>query len=158
MLPRGFPGAAFSAWWERFTAGVPLRILVSGNLKNTTEVLKRMLFMRNKGSHTLTTKKRLAKSKVIFYAYNDIQLRYGEELDRRSDILEMKCNVPIDCELKGTYTTDFYCIKSDGSIMVRECVFLSKLSKPKTCSMLDASRNYWLSRGVQDWGIVLDGK
>ena len=23
MLPRGFPGAAFSAWWERFTAGVP---------------------------------------------------------------------------------------------------------------------------------------
>ena len=113
--------------------------------------------MRNKGSHTLTTKKRLAKSKVIFYAYNDIQLRYGEELDRRSDILEMKCNVPIDCELKGTYTTDFYCIKSDGSIMVRECVFLSKLSKPKTCSMLDASRNYWLSRGVQDWAIVLDG-
>jgi len=23
MLPVGFPGAAFSAWWERFTAGVP---------------------------------------------------------------------------------------------------------------------------------------
>ena len=47
------------------------------------------------------------------------------------------------------------CIKKSGETMVRECVEKSKLLKPLTCKILDSSRNYWLSKGVEDWGIVV---
>ena len=40
--------------------------------------------------------------------------------------------------------------------MVRECVFRDKLMKPLTIKMLDASRDYWLEQGVEDWGIVIN--
>jgi hypothetical protein len=40
--------------------------------------------------------------------------------------------------------------------MVRECVEKEKLLKPLTAKMLDISRIYWLSKGVVDWGIVLN--
>lgn len=29
--------------------------------------------------------------------------------------------------------------------------------KPSVIKLLDEVRNYWLSRGVDDWGIVIDG-
>ena len=38
---------------------------------------------------------------------------------------------------------------------VAECLDESKLLKPMTSKLLDISRNYWLSKGVIDWGIVL---
>lgn len=40
--------------------------------------------------------------------------------------------------------------------MIRECVERSKLTRPLTCKLLDASRNYWLSHGITDWGIVIE--
>ena len=46
--------------------------------------------------------------------------------------------------------------KTDGTLMVRECVYRDKLTKPLTCKMLDASREYWIGHGVTDWGIVID--
>ena len=49
--------------------------------------------MRNKKTHSLTFKKKLNKSKSIFRAYSDIQLKYGEELDSNDDIVEIKSNV-----------------------------------------------------------------
>ena len=113
--------------------------------------------MRNKNTHSITLKKKLNKCKSIFYAYNDLQYKYGSELDANKEILEIKCNVPLDeCGLDGTYTTDFYCIKTNGNVLVRECVYQDKLIKPQTIKMLDASRNYWLSKGITDWGIVLN--
>ena len=113
--------------------------------------------MRNKNTHSVTIKKKLNKCKLIFYAYNDLQLKYGEYLDSNDDIAEIKCNVSIDeCELGDTYTTDFYCVKTNGDIVVRECVYKEKLLKPQVIKMLDASRNYWLSKGINDWGIVLN--
>ena len=113
--------------------------------------------MRNKNTHSVTFKKKLIKCKLIFYAYNELQYKYGDVLDCNDEILEIKCNVSIDeCELGTTYTTDFYCIKTNGDILVRECVYKEKLLKPQTIKMLDASRNYWLSKGVADWGIVLN--
>lgn len=113
--------------------------------------------MRNKNSHTVTIKKKLSKCRLIFFAYNDLQYKYGCQLDEDSQIAEIKCNVPIDeCELGDSYTTDFYCIKGNGDIIVRECVYKDKLLKPLTIKMLDASRNYWLSKGITDWGIVLN--
>lgn len=57
---------------------------------------------------------------------------------------------------KVHYTTDFVCVKVDGDLMVRECVFRKHLMKPLTVKLLDASREYWLRHGVTDWGLVID--
>lgn len=112
--------------------------------------------MRNTKTHTAVIKKKLTKCKDIFKAHSELQFRYGEQLDSRNDIAEIKCNVPINCELEGNFTTDLYCVKTDGSIMIRECVYQDKLLKPFYIKILDASRNYWLSKGIKDWGIVLN--
>lgn len=56
----------------------------------------------------------------------------------------------------GGYTSDFVCVKSDGDLMVRECVFRRLLMKPLTVKLLDTSRDYWLRHGVTDWGLVVD--
>jgi hypothetical protein len=56
----------------------------------------------------------------------------------------------------GEYTSDFVCKKTDQSYMVRECVQRRLLAKPLTVKRLDASRNYWISKGVSDWGIVVE--
>ena len=47
-------------------------------------------------------------------------------------------------------------MKVDGGLMVRECVSRKHLTKPMTTKLLDASRNYWKSHGVSDWGIVVE--
>lgn len=112
--------------------------------------------MKNTRTHNKTMKKKLLKCKTVFTAHNELQYKYGDILDQRIDILEIKCNVPFEnCEY-DYYTSDFYCIKTNGEVMVRECLFQSKLSKPSICKLLDFSRNYWESKGVSDWGIVLD--
>lgn len=40
--------------------------------------------------------------------------------------------------------------------MVRECVYRKHLTKPLTIKLLDASRKFWLERGVIDWKIVVE--
>lgn len=113
--------------------------------------------MRNIKTHSVTYKKKLNKCKTIFKAYNPIQFSYGNELDSNSEIAEIKCNVPIEVnQLEGNFTTDFYCIKTNGDVFVRECVYKDKLLKPFYIKTLDASRDYWLAKGVIDWGIVLN--
>ena len=116
--------------------------------------------MRNSKTHSVTIKKQLAKCKSVFHAYNDIQYAYGIRLDSHNDIADIECNIKlVGCPDGDHYTTDFYCTKTNGEIMVRECVEKSKLLKPMTAKLLDISRNYWLSKGVLDWGIVLgEGK
>ena len=49
--------------------------------------------MRNKKTHSLTFKKKLNKSKGIFRAYSDIQLKYGEELDSNFSKILFTCLV-----------------------------------------------------------------
>ena len=51
--------------------------------------------MRNSKTRTKTLKKKLNKCKNIFYAYNELQYKYGNILDEREDVLEFKCNVKI---------------------------------------------------------------
>jgi len=112
--------------------------------------------MRNSKTHSVTIKKKLDKCQSVFHAFNEIQYTYGIKLDGNTDIVDFKCNVKlIGCSEGEQYTTDFYCTKSNGEIMVRECVDKNKLLKPMTIKMLDISRNYWLSKGITDWGIVL---
>ena len=56
------------------------------------------------------------------------------------------------------YMTDFVCIKTDGDLMVRECVYRKLLTKPLTIKLLDMSRDYWQRHGVTDWGLVIDAE
>ena len=75
-------------------------------------------------------------------------------LEQNESITEIRCNVLLDGLELGEYTTDFVCVKADNDFMVRECVSRKYLTKPLTVKLLDMSRDYWLRRGVQDWGIV----
>jgi hypothetical protein len=102
------------------------------------------------------TKKKLKKSDEVIRTYDKIQTAYAEILDRNPSIQSIRCNVPLEKMEEGEFTTDFVCTKSDGDLMVRECIFRKKLSLPRTCKLLDISREYWRKRGIDDWGIVIE--
>ena len=102
------------------------------------------------------TKKKLKKSDEVIRSYDKIQTAYAEILDANPNIQSIRCNVPLEKLEEGEFTTDFVCTKTDGDILVRECVFRKKLSLPRTCKLLDLSRDYWRKRGVEDWGIVIE--
>ena len=115
--------------------------------------------MRNSNSRGKTLKKKLNKCKKVFYAYSELQYEYGTHLDMDDDLVEIRCNVKRPgCSVGDEYTSDFVCVKKNGEIMVRECVERSKFLRPSTCKLLDASRNYWLSKGIIDWSVVISGK
>ena len=102
------------------------------------------------------TKKKLKKSDEVIRTYDKIQTAYAEILDRNPSIQSIRCNVPLEKLEEGEFTTDFVCTKTDGDILVRECVFRKKLSLPRTCKLLDASREYWTKRSVTEWGLVIE--
>ena len=88
--------------------------------------------------------------------YDAIQIAYVALLEENDEIKTINCNVPIE-PVDGTeFTSDFVCVKNNGDVMVRECVYRSKLSLPRTAKLLDASRVYWNNRGVTDWGVVIE--
>lgn len=103
-------------------------------------------------------KRIVSKCVNVCRTYNAIQYAYADILQNNDYVKEIKCNVPLDGLEVGDYTTDFVCIKTSGELMIRECVFRRFLNKPMTVRLLDASRDYWLKRGVTDWGIVTDEK
>lgn len=111
--------------------------------------------MRNKNSNVQVTKRKLSKCEGVFRSYNDIQSQYANLLEEDASVLEFKCNVVLDdFEIDGTYTTDFIITKTNGDILVRECIMRDKISKPMNIKLLDASHRYWINRGISDWGIV----
>ena len=74
------------------------------------------------------------------------------------DIKEIRCNYALDGFEPGEYSSDFVCKKVDGAYMVRECVDRRHLDKPMTIRLLEASRLYWLNKGITDWGIVINSE
>lgn len=112
--------------------------------------------MRKKGYKGRCEKKDLSKCQEVCRTYDAIQSNYADILQNDNDIQEIRCNVLLDGLSEGVYTSDFVCVKSDGDLMVRECVFRKFLKKPMTVKLLDASRDYWLNHGVSDWGMVID--
>ena len=110
--------------------------------------------MRKKNYKGRCEKRVLSKCKEVCRTYDDIQSAYAELLQKSESITEIRCNVLLDSLEAGEYTSDFVCVKTDGDMMVRECVNRKYLTKPMTVKLLDASRNYWLRHGVTDWGIV----
>ena len=109
--------------------------------------------MKKKNYKGRCEKRILSKCKGICKTYDSLQYKYSETLEQNENIQSFECNVLLsDVE----YTSDFVCKKLDGDIMVRECVLKNHLSKPMTIKLLDISREYWLRRGVYDWGLVIN--
>lgn len=111
--------------------------------------------MRKKNYKGRCEKRSLAKCRGICKTYDAIQSRYADMLQSNEKVKEFRCNVSLDGLNIGDYTTDFVCTLENGDLMVRECVARSHLTKPMTVKLLDYSRNYWLSHGVSDWGLVI---
>lgn len=88
--------------------------------------------------------------------YTDIESRFADLLQKDKTVKEFRCNVLLEGFSEGEYCSDFVCIKTDGDMMIRECVYRKILTKPMTVRLLDASREYWLRHGVTDWGIVVE--
>lgn len=114
--------------------------------------------MRKKNYKGRCEKRTLGKSKDVCRLYDEIQGRYADRLQACNEVKEIRCNVFLDGLAEGEYTSDFVCVKSDGDLMVRECVFRKYLTKPMTVRLLEASRAYWVNHGVTDWGIVIDAE
>ena len=112
--------------------------------------------MRKKNYKGRCEKQSLEKFTTICKTYDPIQSTYANILVKNKDVAEVRCNVPLDGDECGEYMTDFVCKKTDGDLMVRECISRKLLSRPQMAAMMDMSRTYWLRHGVTDWGIVVD--
>ena len=115
--------------------------------------------MRNSSSKVRCEKMHLQKcSDKVCRTYSPIQRAYAETLEQDSTVQSFQCNVSLPSFplTDGLYTTDFFITKADGDIAVRECIRREYLNRPSHIKLLDASREYWMCRGVQDWGIVVN--
>jgi hypothetical protein len=115
--------------------------------------------MRNSNTRARCNKRQLSKAKGVVRTYNEVQDRFADILEKDSSIRDFICNYPLsDFSIEdGKYTSDFYCTTNNGEIVVYECCFRRYITKPLTAKLLDASRNYWLKRGV-DWRLVVDAE
>ena len=115
--------------------------------------------MQKKNYKGRCERKQLSKCSTVCRFYSKIQSAYADVLQENDEIVEFRCYVLLDGLSEGEYTTDFVCTKKDGTLRVRECVERKYLTKPGTAKLLEASRQYWfVKRGVEDWGIVIDKK
>ena len=112
--------------------------------------------MRKKNYKGRCEKRTISKCEEVCRTFDSIQYAYADVLQASEDIKEIRCNVPMDGLSVGDYTSDFVCTKTDGDLLVRECVERRFLTKPMTVKLLDVSRLYWLHRGVTDWGLVVN--
>lgn len=112
--------------------------------------------MRKKNFKGRCEKRTISKCDEVCRTFDSIQYAYADVLQASDDIKEIRCNVPLNGLPDGEYTSDFVCMKTNGDLLVRECVERRFLTKPLTVKLLDASRFYWLRRGVTDWGLVVN--
>lgn len=112
--------------------------------------------MRKKNFKGRCEKRVLSKCEGVCRTYDAIQFAYADRLEADDSIREIRVNVLLDGVEEGEFTTDFLCVKDNGELLVRECVNRKHLMKPMTVKLLDLSREYWLKRGVSDWGIVIN--
>ena len=112
--------------------------------------------MRKKNFKGRCEKRVLNKCEGVCRTYDAIQFAYADRLEADDSIREIRVNVLLDGVEEGEFTTDFLCVKDNGELLVRECVNRKHLMKPMTVKLLDLSREYWLKRGVSDWGIAVN--
>ena len=114
--------------------------------------------MRKKHYKGRCEKRVLSKCKGVCRTYDAVQAAAANTLQSDNSIREIRCNVLLDGLSEGEYTSDFLCIRTDGDMMVRECVQRKYLTKPMTVKLLDVSREYWRRHGVKDWGLMIDAE
>lgn len=113
--------------------------------------------MRKKNYKGRCEKRKLNKVDGLCITYDKLQTACADYLSEQSEIEEIRCNVYLEgLENESEYTSDFVCRKTNGNLIVRECVFRKYLTKPMTARLLEESRSYWERHGVDDWGIVTD--
>ena len=102
-------------------------------------------------------KRQLIKCKDVCCSYSEMQDDYARFLQVDDNVRELQCNVRLaDDPETENYTSDFVIKLADGTIRVRECVYRKNPERPSTARLLDLLKEYWLSKGVADWGIVID--
>ena len=102
-------------------------------------------------------KRQLSKCKDVCRSYSEMQDDYAKFLQIDDNVKAFACNVRLDEDPETeSYTSDFVIKLADGTTRVRECVYRKHLERPSTARLLDLSKDYWLAKGVQDWGIVID--
>lgn len=146
----------FLGKWENVFLGesTPNILFLGNTILGKIAVKIQEVLMRKIGYKGRCEKKSLSKCKEVCRTYDPIQSKYAELLDGLPEIEEIRCNVPLEGFKEGNYMTDFVCVKSGGDLMVRECVWRNRITKPLNVKLLDASREYWTNRGVKDWGMV----
>ena len=77
--------------------------------------------MRKKNFKGRCEKRSLEKFTTICKTYDPIQSAYANILVKNKDIAEVRCNVILDDDC-SEYMTDFVCTKTNGDLMVRECI------------------------------------
>lgn len=106
--------------------------------------------MQKKNFKGKCIKQKITKCDEVCRTYNDLTTAYLLVLEENDEIMEIRCNVLMGGLELGEYTTDFVCRKTNGDLAVMECVQRQHLLKPLTAKFLDASREYWMKRGVID--------
>ena len=115
--------------------------------------------MRNAVQKGKCVKQSLPRFLSVCKTYDLVQEAYAKKLSEDEEVVEIRCNVPIE-ELfeDGEYTSDFVITKEDGSIAVRECVLRKNLLKPRMIKLLDFSQRYWRNKGVSDWKVIINAE
>ena len=101
-------------------------------------------------------KRKVSKCKEICRTYSKIQSALVNVLEQDENVASFECNVCLEGVSDNMYSSDFVIRMLDGSTKVRECVWRTNLLKPSYVKLLDISRNYWLSHGIENWGIVIE--
>ena len=101
-------------------------------------------------------KRSLSKCESPVRTFVKVQTAYADALERDADIYSYQCNVHLVDFGEKEMTTDFVCVKQNGEIAVRECLYRKQLLLPRMCRLLDASRAYWKRMGIFDWAIVIE--
>jgi len=104
------------------------------------------------------SKQRLPKFKGLCKTYDKVQAATAVYLSQQEDVVCIRCNVDSAIIDGKKYTTDFVCEMADGTLAVRECLYRRYITKPLHLNALEASRVFWLKRGVKDWAIVVNQK
>lgn len=125
---------------------------------NSKEKFSEEIEMHKKNYKGKCIKRKLSKCEDVCRTFSEIADVYAQKLEESPEIVEIRCNVFLDGFELGEYTSDFVCKRANGDLMVRECVMRHLLIKPMTMKLLNASRQFWLRRGVTDWGLVINEK
>ena len=75
-------------------------------------------------------KRMVPKCEDICRTYSKIQLAMVDILEKDDDVVSFECNVRLKGVADDLYSSDFVIKKTDGSTVVRECVWRINLQKP----------------------------